>query len=115
MWARVVECMIGIWLLMSPFIFRHDPDATAIWINDFATGTIIIVVSLFSFWRPLKLIHWGLLAVGVWLVGFGRLSASPPLPGGYQNDILVGLIIVMMAVIPSEASQPPDTWRLNEP
>ena len=115
MWARVVECMLGIWLWMSPFIFRHDPADAAIWINDLATGTILVVISLLSFWRPLKQAHWALLVVGAWLVAFGRLAESPPLAAGYQNHILLGLTVMMMAVIPSEASQPPDSWRLDDP
>lgn len=26
MWARVVEVMLGCWLAVSPFVFRHSAD-----------------------------------------------------------------------------------------
>lgn len=111
MWPRIVECMIGVWLLMSPFIFGHSPNETALWANDFAVGGALIVLSLASYWRPTAWAHWLIIPIGAWLVGFGRISGTPPLEPALQNAILVGLLVLMFAIIPNEASQPPRAWR----
>jgi hypothetical protein len=111
MWARVVECMLGLWLLLSPFIFRHPDDATMWWTNDIASGTLVIVLALASYWRPTEWTHWWTIAVALWLIGFGRFSATPPLEPALQNYIFVGLLLGMMAIIPNEASKPPRAWR----
>jgi hypothetical protein len=111
MWARIVECMIGCWLLMSPFIFRHQPGETAMWANDLTVGAVLVVLSLASYWRPTEWAHWLLIPVGVWLVGFGRLGHVPPLEPALQNEIVVGLLLLMFAIVPNDASRPPRAWR----
>lgn len=110
MWARTSECMLGLWLLMSPFLFRHTGEPTML-ANDLATGFAVAVFALASWWRPLAWAHLLTIFVGLWLVGFGRLSETPPLPAGAQNQILSGLVLLMLAVIPNEASLPPKTYR----
>jgi hypothetical protein len=111
MWARIVECMIGCWLLMSPFIFGHRPERTSLWINDFAVGGLVIVIALSSHWRPTAWAHWLLLPIGAWQFAFGRLSQSPPLLPALQNEIIVGLLLIMFAIVPNEATMPPPAWR----
>ncbi len=110
MWARVVECMLGCWLLVSPFVFQHGADEAPLWINDLAAGSALIVLSLASYWHKTAWAHWLLLPVGIWLIGFGRLGSTPPLDGGLQNNIMVGMLLSMFAIIPNHASRPPDSW-----
>lgn len=111
MWARIVECMLGVWLLLSPFIFRHASDATSRWAVDISFGSTLIVLSLASYWRPTRGAHWLLFPVGALLVALGRWGQPPPLVGGLQNEIVVGLLLLMLALIPNNASQPPPGWR----
>lgn len=110
MWARVVEVMLGCWLAVSPFIFRHGGQ-THLWINDLGCAALAIGLALVSFFRPLRYAHLGSAAVAMWLVGFGYFGAgSPPSPAA-QNDILTGLLLLMFAIVPNEASQPPTPWK----
>jgi hypothetical protein len=103
--------MIGCWLLMSPFIFRHSEGDWQFWATDFGCGFAVIVLALASYWSPLRHAHLMILVVAGWLVGFGRLHQGPPLPPALQNDILVGLTLALLALIPSQASEPPRTWQ----
>lgn len=48
MWARVVEVMIGCWLAMSPFIFRHPADQEALWANDLPCAFGVVALALLS-------------------------------------------------------------------
>lgn len=111
MWARIVECMLGVWLLMSPFIFHHSGDAPHLWINDLTVGLALMVLSLASYWSKTRGAHWLLLVVAIWLIGFGRLNGTPPLEPALQNNLIVGLLLGMLAIIPNEASLPPVRWR----
>lgn len=111
MWARVVELMLGCWLAMSPFIFRHSTNQTSLWTNDLVCAATIVTLSLLSFWRPLRRLHLINVVVALWLIGFGFLLSSYPAPPALQNDIAAGLLLVMLAVIPSEAVHPPQSWR----
>jgi hypothetical protein len=111
MWPRVVEVMLGCWLALSPFIFRHAADQRALWFNDFSCAAAVVVVAFLSWWPPCRRVYLAIIAVGLWLVGFGYLASPHPAPPALQNDILVGVLLLMFAIIPSEASVPPRSWR----
>lgn len=117
MWARVVEIMIGCWLAMSPFIFRHPTSEPSYWWNDLLCALAVILIASLSFWRPIQWVHLGQLIVAAWLIGFGYFSSSVPHPPetmpapSLQNDLIVGLFLAMFAIIPNEVSRPPKAWE----
>jgi hypothetical protein len=111
MWGRVIEIMLGLWLVISPFIFGHYPSIRPLWINDFACGTAIVLLACLSFWRPLRHTHVLILGIAFWLIGFAYVTGGYPAAPGFQNDILLGLTVMLMPLIPNQASQPPLPWR----
>jgi hypothetical protein len=111
MWARVVEFMLGCWLAVSPFIFQHPADNLWPWTIDWTAASLVILFALLSYWRPLKHIHLATAAVAVALVAIGRLSSWEHPPPAAQNQIVTGLLLLMFALVPSDASQPPGTWQ----
>ena len=110
MWARVVEVMLGLWLVISPFIFGHAATDRTLWINDLGCGFLIVTLALLSFWCPLRYAHLGIGVVGLWLIVFGFQSLHPAPPAS-QNHILMGLLLMMFAIIPNDADLPPRSWR----
>jgi hypothetical protein len=119
MWPRVVEIMLGCWMAMSPFIFQHSASRTSWWATDLGSAAAIWVLSGLSFWRPARYAHWWLILLGCYLIAFGWLSAeypyadlrAPDYPPAIQNHVLVGLLLLMLAIIPGQATQPPEVWR----
>lgn len=103
--------MLGCWLLIAPFVFGHPPEAIGRWATDLACGTVVIAAAWLSFWPPLGRIHLLDLAVAGWLIGFGRLASDLPAAPGHQNEILVGLVLLIVAIVPNRADQPPAAWR----
>jgi hypothetical protein len=103
--------MLGLWLLVSPFIFAHASAQTSLWVNDLMAGGALMVLSLASFWQPTAWAHLLIIPLGGWLVLFGRLAHSSPLPAAFQNEIVIGLLVTMFAFVPNEASEPPSVWR----
>lgn len=110
MWGRIVEIMTGVWLLLSPFIFGASDDPAILW-GDTGTAILIWVLAGASYWPPLKHAHWAILLVAVGLVLVGRFSSEMPASAAQQNHIFVGLFLLLIAIIPNEASQPPSAWR----
>jgi len=109
MWGRVVEIMTAIWLAVSPFIFRVQSNATLLW-TDLGVALLICVLSSLSYWHPTRHAHLLILIVSAGLVVWGRFAALPPTPE-HQNHIIVGLFLMMIALVPNDASQPPNVWR----
>jgi hypothetical protein len=110
MWARVVEVMLGLWLLISPFIFGHSAGNTGLWINDLVCGFLLMTLALLSFWHPLRYAHLAIGIVALWLIAFGFFVPYPAPPAS-QNHILLGLVLLMFAIIPNDANLPPPSWR----
>jgi hypothetical protein len=111
MWARVVEVMLGCWLAISPFIFNHPMEKSAWWINDLSSGFAVVALALLSFWDPMRHAHLAHVLVALWLIGFGYLAAPYPTPPALQNDLMLGLLLLMFAIIPNDASLPPKPWK----
>lgn len=110
MWARVVEFMLACWLAASPFIFHHSESARALWRNDFAIAVVVGAAALLSYWRPTMHAHLFTLVAAIWLIGFGRFGLEGSPGPGMQNEIVVGLLLLMFAIVPNNASQPPRYW-----
>lgn len=120
MWARDVELCLGLWLWISPFVLRHGEDAR-LWANDLVCGTLLVLLPLLSYGRRTRRAHLLELLVAAWLVGVGwaasaaASAAEGPAPAAAQNHVVVGLLIAMLAIVPSQASLPPEPWRAPPP
>jgi len=118
-WARHMELALGAWLLVSPFVLRHTAERTFLWAHDLAVGALVVGVALACHWRPLERAHLVLLGVAAWLIGLGwwRTWQSDGIhpDAAFQNWLLVGLMLAMFAVVPSDASRPPRPWRRDAP
>jgi hypothetical protein len=109
MWGRVIEIMTATWLLLSPFIFRAQGQAAILWF-DVCVALLIAVLSSVSYWRPLQYAHLAILIIAIVLVLVGRFSTPMPAVAAHQNHIFVGYFLMMIAIIPNNASQPAEDW-----
>jgi hypothetical protein len=110
MWPRIFELFLAAWLGMSPFVFGHYPTDRDLWINDFACAAVIAVCALLSLRPATRRAHLVELVVAAWLIAMGYLARSEALPA-LQNNILVAFVLLMVAVIPTDANRPPAQWR----
>lgn len=110
MWARVIEFMLACWLAVSPFVFRHAADATLLWANDLTCSVMLAALALSSFHQRMRRAHLLILVLALWLVGLGLVRANASPDAAAQNHIVVALLVGMLAIVPSRASQPPPAW-----
>ena len=111
MWARAIEIMLALWLAASPFIFGHVDTHPQLVASDFVAASAILVLSSASFFHRLRRAHLGNLAVAAWLVGYGYFGFQHPIPPGAQSELLVGLVLILLAIIPPQSEEPPEGWR----
>ncbi len=93
LWARIGELLLAVWLLFSSLIFE---TTTLLRVSDISCGAILLLFSWLSFYRPF---HFGNLGIGLWLFFIGYFFESP-LPNSVQNDILIGLLLLILATVP---------------
>jgi hypothetical protein len=111
MWPRVVEIMLGCWLLVTPFVFRSTPHVDDYTMNAAVCGAIVITASLLSFWDRLRLAHVVTLLVSLWLAAHGCFFAERPGPPAGQNELVSGLLLLLFAVLPNEINDVARPWR----
>lgn len=110
MWPRTAEVMLGLWLAASPFIFGHRPDDAWSWWTDLMSALLTIVIALLSFRRRTARAHLLNITVALWLIGQGYTRHMYPAPPAAQNEIITGLLLLMLAIIPGRPERPPDGW-----
>ena len=96
--------------MISPFVFRHAPGATALWANDVACGATVICFGLLSYAQSTRHTHLLSLVVAVWLIAFAYWQGFGAAPPASQNHAIIGLLLAMFAVIPNHASRPGSKW-----
>jgi hypothetical protein len=110
MWARYIEILFGVWLIASPWVF---PEREQAWLqtNEIICGVAVIVLAVASFFRPTARAHVLIGAVALWLGGSAYFFEPRPGPPAGQNDITLAYLLILMFLIPNEASKPPISWR----
>ncbi len=111
MWARIVEVMIAVWLALSPFIFHYPSEETFLWTNDFVCACLVALFALFSFWHPLRKIHLVTIAIAFWLWGLGYRDFPEKTAVSLQNSVVIGLLLLILAIVPSHSSQLSHPWQ----
>ncbi|QDU95063.1 hypothetical protein [Lignipirellula cremea] len=109
MWGRVIEINTAVWLAMSPYIFAAQGRPGAV-LFDTTAALVVGVLAGLSYWRTTRHAHLLLVVLAPAIAIYGRLAEASPSPWN-QNHIVVGLFLLMIAVIPNEASLPPEAWR----
>lgn len=115
MWPRVIEGMLGVWLLLTPFVFRGTEGLDRFAGSSVASGAVVMIASVLSFWRPARHARFLTLAASLWLSLHGYFGADRPGPPGAQNELVVGLTLLLFALMPNEVSEPPEPWRRSPP
>lgn len=115
MWPRTAELMIGAWLILSPLVFRGTESVDRFVAIDLAAGSAVVVFSLLSFWRPAERAHLLTAALAIGLGAVAYFGWERPGPPAAQNEITVALLLVLLAIVPNEANEPPEPWRGRAP
>jgi hypothetical protein len=105
MWARICEILLGIWLIVSHALFRAPVGL------NFALAILIVLFALLSYIPSINKLHLLQVLPAAILLAKSYMDPSADLPLFMQNDILVGLSLLLFAVIPSHASDHPRSWK----
>ncbi len=109
MWPRIVEVMLGLWLVLGPLIFRLESGDRALIVNHLVYGTALIVAALIAI--RVRFLRVVTLAIGLWLIGYGYVAGGYPPAPGYLNLIVTGVLIVALGLIPTDCLEPTHSWR----
>jgi hypothetical protein len=109
MWARISEIICGLWLIGSRFFLSYgDMPLNE---SDFIIPALTLLFAALSYVGPLNKMHLFQVIPAGWLLYISYSYPTPWLPFGLQNHILVALLLLTFALIPSKASDHPRPWK----
>ena len=92
--------LAGLWMVIAAFVLDHPADANAQW-NAIIVGVVVIVLGA---WAAIteradtsRVLNWISVVAGIWLVIAPFVLAYSELSTALWNDIIVGVIIVVLA------------------
>ena len=111
MWARIIEIMLGLWLALSPFVLPIPPGESFFKINNSICAILVILFACLSFRKKISKTHLLTIAVSLWLWGLGYSTFPEKTSVQLENSVIVGLLLLMLAIVPSHAEQLSPSWQ----
>lgn len=95
MWAKVINTILGLWLMVAPGLLGYGGAAAD---NGFIVGPIIATFSIIAFWEATDAVHkwnypfalWLLLAP--WVLGYDATSAI-------VSDMVTGVLVLILSSV----------------
>ncbi len=95
-WPDVLNALLGLWLIVSPWLLAYSGEATAAW-NAWVPGVIIAVAALAALFSFHEWEEWVNGLLGVWLVISPWLLGYSALAAATWNHVVVGAIAAILA------------------
>jgi hypothetical protein len=96
-WQDVVNVLLGIWLVVSPWVLAYVDETMAAW-NAAVIGVVIALAAMSALVAYEKWEEWITAALAAWLIaspyvlGFGGMQAAA------WNHLAVGLLVGILAL-----------------
>jgi general stress protein CsbA len=101
MWPRIVNVILGVWLMAAPAILNYgDPAQT----NDRIVGPIAAAFAVIAIWEVTRSVRWvntmlGLwLLVAPWILGYDSSAAI-------LNSLVAGAIMALVSMVRGKVTQ----------
>ena len=96
-WASWTNVVLGVWLIIAPFLLGYSAETTALW-NDIIVGLFIVGFGWYAGSKGNSGASWTNAVIGAWL-----LSSPFVLNYGVEragtNDMIVGLTVLVLAIV----------------
>jgi hypothetical protein len=99
-----INLILGIWLIIAPFAIGYSSSGAATW-NDIVLGILLVA---FAWWTLAAIaapigVAWFQVFCGIWLVVAPFVLAPVAGSSGTINDIVCGIVAIVIGVIGSRA------------
>jgi hypothetical protein len=97
MWIRVINIILGIWLMAAPAVLDYGEPART---NSYIVGPLAASFATIAIWEATRSVRWVNVVLGLWLI-------VAPLVLGYRgsaaiNGLIVGPLLAVLALLPGK-------------
>ena len=107
-WPRYCELALALWLVAASWILDYQNSTHQA--MTVIPGGAILLLDILSIASPRRYSYLGVAGVALGLLAYGFLAMPVGLTGT-ENNVIVALLLLMFAILPTEATLPPASWR----
>jgi|SRR5690349_9688769 SPW repeat-containing protein len=96
-WRDVANLILGLWLLISPWVLSYMGETVAAW-NAYIVGIIVAVAAAAALVAFHKWEEWVNVALAAWLIISPFLLSYPMMSHAMTNQIVVGVVTGLLAL-----------------
>lgn len=94
MWARIINAILGVWLMAAPAVLGYGEPART---SDRIAGPIAAAVAVIAIWEVTRPLRWVNLVIGLWLLAAPWVLAYYDIFAAALNSSAVGLLLILFA------------------
>lgn len=93
-WASGANIVLGLWLIIAPFLLGYTGIAAAMW-NEIIVGVIVVVLAWLRVSNPGRMtwLSWSNVVLGLWLIAAPFVLGYSGTAAAMWNEVIVGLLI----------------------
>ena len=96
-WQVLINAVLGLWLLASPWVIGYDDDSAATW-NAVIAGLVLAALALGAMVIPRAWEEWAQGGIGAWLIASPWALAFSVREGPMLNAMWAGIAVVALAL-----------------
>ena len=97
-WASWLNLLLGIWVIISPFVVAFSASPTAVW-NNVIDGALIVIAGFVAAQSLSAAASWWNVAFGVWLFFSPWILQFSALRYAVSNNLICGAAVVILGLI----------------
>ncbi len=95
-WQDVVNLVLGLWLIVSPWLFGYAAETAAAW-NGWVPGIIVAVAAAAALAAFHEWEEWVNGLLGIWLIISPWITGYSAVTAAVWNHVIVGIITTVLA------------------
>jgi len=96
-WQDPVNLILGLWMLISPWVLGYQGETTAMW-NAVVLGILIGAVAIGALAQPKAWEEWANVVLGIWLVISPWVLGFSTMREPMANAAIVGVVTAVLAL-----------------
>jgi hypothetical protein len=96
-WAGWINLILGIWLIISPWVVGYSAHGTALG-NNVVLGILVLIAGIVATSTPSLSPSWWNVVFGIWLIISPFILGYTGLEGAMVNDIVLGVVVGVLAL-----------------
>jgi len=96
-WQDSANALLGVWLLLSPWVSRFSGDITAT-VNSVVVGVALLAAALGAMLMPRAWEEWTEAVLGLWLIVAPWVLGYSGLANALYASVVIGIVVLALAL-----------------